>query len=308
MVSTENAAGVPARAFRDELFRAGLLIATGVPGVYGRSGEFEDTVERVDRLAAAAGAPDRPDVIRFPPILNRAHFERSGYLKSFPHLVGTIHSFAGTEQGHRELIDTVAGGGDWSAPFRAAPVVLTPAACYPLYPMLAGTLPAGGRVVDLMSYCFRHEPSEDAGRMQMFRMHEHVRAGDPDTVMAWRDSWLGRVASFTEALALDARSEVASDPFFGRGGKLLAVSQRDQRLKLEIVAAVASDQWPTAIISLNYHQDHFGDAFGIDTADGAVAHTACVGFGLERIALALYRRHGLERAGWPTPVRKALAL
>ena len=34
-----------------------------------------------------------------------------------------------------------------------------------------------------MSYCFRHEPSDDAGRMQMFRMHEHVRAADPETVV-----------------------------------------------------------------------------------------------------------------------------
>ena len=33
----------PQPAFRDELLRHGLLIATGVPGVYGRSGDFEDT-------------------------------------------------------------------------------------------------------------------------------------------------------------------------------------------------------------------------------------------------------------------------
>jgi seryl-tRNA synthetase len=307
-VSTASTAVVAPHAFRDALFRTGLLIATGVPGVYGRSGEFEDTVERLDRLVAAAGAADRPEVMRFPPILNRAHFERSGYLESFPHLAGTIHSFAGTEKAHRELIDTVEGGGDWSAAFPAAAVVLTPAACYPLYPMLSGTLPPSGRLVDVMSYCFRHEPSEDAGRMQMFRMHEHVRAGEPQTVTGWRDSWLGRVESFTGALGLDAHLEVASDPFFGRGGKLLAVSQRDQRLKLEIVAAIASDESPTAIISLNYHQDHFGEAFGIKTADGGVAHTSCVGFGLERIALALYRRHGFDRERWTPAVRKALDL
>ena len=34
-----------------------------------------------------------------------------------------------------------------------------------------------------------------------------------------------------------------------------------------------------------------------------MAHTACVGFGLERIALALYRRHGFDRAAWS--VRRA---
>jgi len=308
VLSTERATGVAQRAFRDELLRHGLLIATGVSGVYGRSGEFEDTVERVDRLVAGAGAPDGAEVMRFPPILNRAHFERSGFLKSFPHLAGTIHSFAGTEQTHRELLQAAEEGGDWSAAFPATPVVLTPAACYPVYPALAGTLPAGGRLVDVMSYCFRHEPSDDPERMQMFRMHEHVRLADPGTVMTWREMWLRRVDSITASLGLDARCQVASDPFFGRGGKLLAGSQRDQRLKLEIVTAIASDDSPAAIISLNYHQDHFGELFGIKTADAAVAHTSCVGFGLERIALALYRRHGFDRGRWTSSVREGLSL
>ena len=47
---------------------------------------------------------------------------------------------------------------------------------------------------------------------------------------------------------------------------------------------------------------------GVATADGEVAHTACVGFGLERIALALYRRHGFDRATWSPSVRGTLGL
>src|SRR5262245_15615773 len=226
-------------------------MSTGVPGVYGRSREFEDTVERVDRLVAAAGARDEAEVMRFPPILNRAHFERSGYLESFPHLAGTIHSFAGTEQAHRALLQSVEDRNDWSAAFPAAPVVLAPAACYPVYPAVAGTLPTGGRLVDVMSYCFRHEPSEDPGRMQMFRMHEHVRLAERERVIAWREIWLGRMQPFADALGLETRCQAAADPFFGRGGKLLAASQRDQRLKIEIVTPIACDEIPTAIISIN---------------------------------------------------------
>jgi seryl-tRNA synthetase len=71
---------------------------------------------------------------------------------------------------------------------------------------------------------------------------------------------------------------------------------------------VGSDEQPTAIISLNYHQDHFGNIFGIRTADGATAHTACVGFGLERIALALFRQNGFDRARWSRSTREALGL
>jgi seryl-tRNA synthetase len=206
------------------------------------------------------------------------------------------------------MLQAVEAGRDWSAALPHAELVLTPAACYPVYPLLTGTLPAGGRLVDVMSYCFRHEPSEDAGRMQMFRMHEHVHATDPESAMAWREMWFGRADRLTATLGLHAWPQVASDEFFGRGGKLLAVSQRDQRLKLEIVAPIGSDERGTAILSLNYHQDHFGQLFGIFTPDGTVAHTACVGFGLERIALALYRRHGLNRATWPSSVREALGL
>jgi seryl-tRNA synthetase len=294
--------------FRDELLRHGLLIATSVCGVYGHSGELEDTILRVDHLASEIGADDQPEVMRFPPALTRSDFERSGYLGSFPHLAGVVHSFTGSEHAHRDLLQTAADGGNWSATFPPAEIVLTPAACYPVYPTLTGTLPQKGRLVDVMSYCFRHEPSADPARMQMFRMHEHVRAADRDTVIAWRESWTDRLSRFVETLALDAHAEVASDPFFGRAGTLLADSQRDRRLKLEIVAPIAADECPTAIISLNYHQDHFGERFDIRTSSGEVAHTACVGFGLERIALALYRRHGLTRAQWPSPVREALRL
>jgi seryl-tRNA synthetase len=308
VATTEQTVGRPKVEFRDELLRRGLLIPSGVSGVYGRSSEFEDTVDRVDRFVAACGAEDRPEVMRFPPILNRAHFERSGYLKSFPHLAGSIHSFAGDERAHRELLQALEARQDWAAALPRAEVVLTPAACYPVYPVLAGTLPAGGRLIDVMSYCFRHEPSDEAGRMQMFRMHEHIRATDASAAIAWRERWVARSARLAAALDLNVQLEVASDQFFGRGGKLLAVGQRDQRLKLEVVTHIGSAEEPTAIISLNYHQDHFGHLFGIGTADGAVAHTACVGFGLERIALALYWRHGFSRRNWSSCARKALGL
>ncbi len=297
-----------AGSFRSELLEHGLLLETGVPGVYGRSAEFDDTIERIDRLVAAVGGADRPEVVRFPPVLNRRHFASSGYLKSFPHLVGAITHFDGGEREHRDLLRTAQDGGDWSAGFQPAPLVLTPAACYPVYPMLRGVLPACGRLIDVMSYCFRHEPSDDAGRMQMFRMHEHVRAADPETVERWRTGWVDRVRGFTSSLGLAAACGAAADPFFGRGGKLLAGSQRDQQLKLEFTVPIASEAAPTAIVSLNYHQDHFGQLFGIDMPDGTPAHTACVGFGLERIALALYRAHGFERPCWPPPVRSALGL
>jgi seryl-tRNA synthetase len=291
--------------FRDELFRRGLLRDTGVPGVYGRSGEFDAVVELVEQLVTAAGTGDSPEVLRFPPVASRALIERSGYLGSFPHLAGVVRSFGGNERDHRALLRGVEAGDDWGAALSPTPVVLTPAACYPVYPELAGTLPSDGRLVDVMSCCFRHEPSDDVARLQSFRMHEYVRAADAGTVLAWRESWVARVGELAHRLGLDVRIETASDPFFGRTGALLADSQRGQGLKLEVLAPINDGHPPTAIMSLNYHQDHFGALFGINAADGSTAHTSCVAFGLERIALAIFRRHGLDRGRWPRHLREA---
>jgi seryl-tRNA synthetase len=101
---------------------------------------------------------------------------------------------------------------------------------------------------------------------------------------------------------------LANDPFFGRGGKVQKVMQREQNLKYEFVVPICSTEKPTAIGSCNYHLDHFGSVFGIRSADGEVAHSACVGFGLERVALALFKTHGLALEDWPAEVRDVLAL
>jgi seryl-tRNA synthetase len=108
------------------------------------------------------------------------------------------------------------------------------------------------------------------------------------------------------SLGLAARSDVAADPFFGRGGKMLAVNQKEQKLKFEVLVPVISAEDPTAVCSFNFHQEHFGSTFGIRTQDGNVANTACLGFGLERIVMALFKTHGFEPELWPLDVRRKL--
>jgi seryl-tRNA synthetase len=240
--------------------------------------------------------------------MNKAHFEGSGYMKSFPQLAGTVHSFCGCELDHVSLLETMKEGGDWTKDQKATDMVLTPAACYPLYPTVAkrGSLPKTGGIFDLQSYCFRHEPSKEPTRMQLFRMREFVRMGRPEEVVEFRQMWMDRGPKLMSLLQLPFEIDVANDPFFGRAGRMLANNQRDQNLKFELLIPVNSTASPTACMSFNYHQDHFGATWGLTTADGEVAHTACVGFGLERTALALFKHHGLYPEHWPAGVRKAL--
>jgi seryl-tRNA synthetase len=86
---------------------------------------------------------------------------------------------------------------------------------------------------------------------------------------------------------------------------MLTASQREQQLKFEVLTQIAGPE-PTAVASFNYHQDHFAAAYDIELADGGGAHTACLGFGLERITIALFRTHGFDVQGWPAEVGRRL--
>lgn len=303
--STEKSA---AEKFLDELFDAGLLFDTGVEGLYGRSGTFENVIKAFDDLVTKFGAADAATQIHFPPGIARRLFEKSGYMKSFPQLAGTVHSFMGGDADHCTLLAELENGADWTGQQEATDIVLTPAACYPLYPTVAsqGRLPQGGRLYDLQSYCFRHEPSKDPARMQLFRMREFVRIGSPEQVQTFREDWLDRGQKMMSSLGVPFNVDVANDPFFGRTGKMLANNQRDTGLKFELLIPVTSDEKPTACLSFNYHQNHFGSLWNIRTDDDSEAHTACVGFGMERVALALFKHHGPDVEAWPAAVRKTL--
>lgn len=296
-------------ALRRRLVDAGHLVPLDVKGVWGRGGEFERVIEQFDALVSRHGRELRPSVLRFPPIFARSNYEKIDHINNFPDLMGSLHTFTGGDKDHRELLGKFERREDWSRDLSAAAVMMTPAICYPLYPTLAGsTLPPEGRRVDLQGYAFRHEPSDDPARMQIFRMHEYVRLGTAEQALEHRAYWLEKGAAIFRSVGLEVDTVVANDPFFGRGGKVQKALQREGALKFEFTIPVASVEKPTAIGSCNYHQDHFGVAFGIDASDGSVAHSACVGFGLERVALALFKVHGMDTAKWPASVRDVLQL
>jgi seryl-tRNA synthetase len=294
--------------FLKQLIANGHILPSGEPGIYGRGMVFEDVRNHFDALVTRTGAADMPERPRFPPVIPKSTLEKAGYLKSFPHLCGAIFSFAGKETEAMTLVERASKGDDWSMHLSMTDVVLVPAACYPAYPAMAlrGPLPQGGVTLDLGgSYVFRNEPSGDPARLQMFHQREMVRIGTEEEVLAWRETWMARATNIFKQVGLEATLDVASDPFFGRGGKMLAKSQLAQGLKFEVLVPIASPG-PTAVSSFNYHQDHFGSAFGIQLHDGSVANSACLGFGLERITLALFRKHGMNISDWPSAIKAEL--
>jgi seryl-tRNA synthetase len=286
-----------------------VLVPTGSGGVLGRTAVFEDVIAGLGTLISRCRDKET-EVLRFPPVMNRRHVEKSGYLHSFPHLLGCVCGLRGSEAEIHAAVGKFNAGQDWTGALKATELVLTPAACYPLYPLAAsrGPVPTGGLKFDVESYCFRQEETFEVDRLQAFRMREYVCIGSPEQVVAFRARWMEVAQELAVRLGLPHRLEPASDPFFGRAARIVAASQVEQMLKFELLIPLRSEEQPTACMSFNYHRDHFGLVWDLRMQTGGVAHTGCVAFGMDRLALALFAIHGTDISVWPRTVREALAI
>ena len=126
-------------------------------------------------------------------------------------------------------------------------------------------------------------------------MREYVIMGSPDQVVAFRQSWLERAERIADRLGLPYRIAPASDPFFGRAARLIAASQVEQLLKFELLVPLRSPETADRLHELQLPPRSFRDDLGHCGEDGASVHTGCVAFGMDRLALALFAIHGVER-------------
>jgi seryl-tRNA synthetase len=292
----------------DELFD-GMFRSMSIDGVYARTGAYEAVVNGLADLISRQREPGT-EVFRFPPVMSRAHIERHGYLKSFPNLLGCVCGLHGSEQDIRAAADRHYRGEDWTTSLAPNDLVLTPAACYPVYPIVAarGPVPKTGLIFDVAADCFRREPSKDIDRLQSFRMREYVCIGEAAQIVEFRERWMAKAKAIADQIGVSYTVEQASDPFFGRTGQMMAIAQFEQSLKFELLIPVRSAAPPTACMSFNYHLDHFGTTWGLTDSAGNVCHTGCVAFGMDRLAVALFATHGVKSDAWPASVKSALSL
>lgn len=247
-------------------------------------------------FALLAGAWDaEPE--EHPAFLDAVTLQAVDYLASFPQLAtfpvsldadeANLAAFAG-----RDPLD--ADGAVRLA--RTAPVreVLTPAACYHVYPHHRGERLDAARYVTLCATCFRRESRYEPLRRQWsFRMREVVCLGTRAEVTRFLARTRAAVDALLGELELPVTWEVATDPFFRPAANPRYLAQRLRPTKHE-----ALFDGDLAIASVNLHEDHFGAAFGISRGDRP-AVTGCVAFGVERWLYAITSSHGSDPAGWP---------
>jgi acyl carrier protein len=233
----------------------------------GVAGLEAEMLEWGRELGARELAPDA--------VISLAALSRAGYLTSFP---GRAVTVGGEETGAAEL-------------------ALPPAACLHCYADLADRRLHGSPLVfAVRNRCARADEAIDAehGRLRDFSMREIVVVGTAEEADRARRALMRRAQTYLTRLDLSATLEVATDPFHIPADRGKLAVQRLRALKYELRMPVAGEK--IAVASFNYHEDHFGRAFGISLPDGSPAYTACVAFGLERWELALRAQRDEESA------------
>jgi seryl-tRNA synthetase len=251
---------------------------------------------------------------RYPTLIPTAAMARSGYLRSFPQLMMFVTRLHGDVDAYRRFVEGLGDGRDVAHELAEGcgnfDYCLPPTMCFHTYHQLAGrTLPAPSLVVTARGKSFRFESRyrRSMERLWDFTIREIVFLGPRDFVLDGRRRLMERTFALAAALGVGGRCEVASDPFFidsDTAGRTW--SQRMFELKYELRLPIDPDR-DIAVGSFNFHERFFGESFAIAAAAGpGSVHTACAGFGLERLAYAFLCQHGLDPAGWPDEVRAAV--
>jgi seryl-tRNA synthetase len=247
---------------------------------------------------------------RYPTLLPLATLGRSGYVASFPHHVMFATRLPADLDEYRGFVADLEAGADPGAAAMArctdGTYCLPPTMCYHTFQQFSGARLLDERpVVTARGKSFRFEGryETDLERLWDFTIRETVFLGPRDHVRSSLERFLGLVTALFDELGLIGQVEAANDPFFGSGRAAeSASSQRLLHLKDEARLAVAPDR-TIAVSSFNLHGDHFGSAFDIALTDGSTAHSACVGFGLERLTYAVLCQFGLDERDWPHRLR-----
>jgi hypothetical protein len=261
-------------------------------------GRFEALDDRFRHWGRMLGAEDH----RFPALISLAELAPVRYLESFPQLA-TLAAPIQAEQ----LATCARAHGSASAihpedaMLATSTHLLVPAACYHIYPWLAGEDLAAPRFVTTVCACHRRERHYVPLRRQWsFNMREIVCVGDDAAVRGFVAAAHAFADACAAAFELDVHWQAASDPFFDPTGDSRALAQRLAPTKQELCLGDG-----LAIASVNQHRAFFGEAYDI-RAGGKAARSACIAFGLERWLSALTARHGAEPADWPDPGLEAV--
>jgi hypothetical protein len=246
----------------------------------------------------------------FPSLMSIDALHEADYLASFPQHLTTASPVAADMDKVGEFVAATEKNTGDALSYCSEPThVLAPTVCIHAYRAMRYRTLEDDELVTLTArgHCFRHERNrlDYAGRLWNFTMREIVFVGDAEKVEHGRRDVLVATHTWLDSLGMAYAIESATDPFFVSGHAAQSFFQLTNRTKLELRMEVEGTE--LAVGSFNHHRAHFGKNFGIrHQGDNRAAHSACVGFGLERLVLAFFAQLGTKIEDWPEPLQEAL--
>ena len=278
-------------------------------GRYGFGPKLVALMEYFDLRVRQMAASFQADARLFPSLIGADVLDRCRYLRNFPASLNLVSHLREDHGVLQEFARSVRWDGEQLACDRTGmsgiECLLSPSVCFHWYMWLRDSKLSKPRVVTALGKCFRYESSNLTGleRLWDFSMREIIFVGPADFVLANRSALVDLSVNFLNELGMAYEITTATDPFFVDSYAVQAAYQQGFELKFELLAPLPYSGKKLAVGSINYHQDFFGRSFAIDTPAGP-AHTGCIGFGYERLALAFLAQHGMDEKNWPESVAR----
>ena len=267
--------------------------------------EMTRLIRSVDMMVRRLALELEAEEFTVPHLVSSETLERSGYALSCPqHLTGC--TVAPTDL---RTLDAIAMGNGENGAELLVPgsTYLAPSVCISLFADIAHRQPIieSAALATAVGSCTRYEAIAESDRLRLwsFTMREIVVIGGMDSVHSFRHMILGRLQDLAMEIGLPCRLVTANDPFFTNERSNLATFQSSFELKHELIG-IMPDGREVAISSVNLHNQHFGLGFGLSLLGDKLAHSACIGFGLERWAQWVGAYLGDRAADWPDVLRR----
>ncbi|MFT5797885.1 MAG: seryl-tRNA synthetase [Candidatus Azotimanducaceae bacterium] len=283
-------------------------------GLTGLRGPLLKLFRYFERHFASLAADFDAEDNHFPVMIPNETLSEMGYLNNFPqhatfccHFPDSLPVLEAVAK-HAETPDIAQSETDALIAKHLSPPshVLTPAVCLPCYRQQRDlVIPKGTtRTLTMQNHVFRYEANNfrPLSRGWDFTVRDIVFFGEAEELERLRKKVMDQVFAFCQELDLDVSLELANDPFFLDASRDKAVYQRMGEVKVELLFTLPHRSEPLAASSFNLHRTFYTSIYNTQRAEGGLAESACMGFGLDRWLYGFLSQKGLNPKNWPKTV------
>lgn len=169
--------------------------------------------------------------------------------------------------------------------------ILNPALCLHCYPLLKGYKfdNKSDVILTVKGSCFRDESGNlnNQERLHEFSMREIVFFTNDYKIKKYQKESINFFYLLGRLIGLDFKLEIANDIFFSDNAEKQLFSQLISDDKIELCIYCNNVSEYISVASINKHHNHFSKPFELKDENEKLINTMCIGFGLDRLVLAL---------------------